>query len=159
MKKVLFTLIAIASVSATQSCKKMCDHNRNQAPKLQTVDAAINENTSYTYTLPPGTNFQVTTPATHATSSQLVVDGATGSFVYQYTPVTNYVGTDVVVLSTNPQPGSANCIHPTNGKPNPNPNGGPCNGQPEIITINLTINNSISADAAKTSNTSSGTSH
>ncbi len=156
MKKVLFALSIISSLSTLQSCKKMCDHrNETPTPIVQSVDVAINENANYSYTLPAGSNFRISSEAAHALTSQLVVDGATGSFVYQYTPAANYVGTDEIVLSSEDQQGGpGNCIHPTNGKPNPNGPGcqGPHNA-PYIITIHLMVNNTATK-AAKISNIS-----
>ncbi len=142
----------------------MCERN-NETPALQTVNATLDKNTTYTYVLPANTtddNFKVTSNPIHAGNSQIVVDGATGNLVYQYTPLTDYTGTDQLVIATvEEQHGQGNCIHPTNGKPNPN--GAACQGphhddKSYIITFNLNINAGNSIKASKVSQTSSASS-
>lgn len=162
MKKVLLALIVIVLPGfILQSCKKICEHN-DETPSLQTVDATLDKNTTYTYVLPANTsddNFQITSNPTHAGYSQIVVDGATGNLVYQYTPLIDYTGTDQLVIATaEEQHGHGNCIHPTNGKLNPN--GSACQGSHHgdksyIITFNLNIDAGNSIKASKTAHTSS----
>ena len=102
MKKIYFALsLAAVSLMSTQSCIK-CDQlmPRKNAPvvKEETVNATVVENTSYTYTLPAGSTSEISSPATHAKASSVAVT-ANGDLVYQYTPVANYVGTDVVIVT------------------------------------------------------------
>src|ERR1017187_5320823 len=102
MKKVTLILALMSTVMfLAPSCKK-CDRDQPQSQALtQTVTASINENTSYTFTVPASNNqspFQIATQATNYTISQISATAA-GAVVYQYTPAVNYVGNDLAVLS------------------------------------------------------------
>ena len=153
MKKVHFLLLAAVVLLSAQSCRKCDMDGRRPVVTNQSVDASINENTSYTYTLSTyplpvaanGPGVQVTTAPAHATLSTVTTD-ANGNLVYQYTPVANYVGSDVVVI-TSPAPppgalpaGQANCNGGGHG--NCNNSGQGCNHPAPLVitTINLTIN-------------------
>ena len=146
MKKIYFVLFSAVALLSTQSCMK-CDRDEHRAPVVtkQTVDASVNENTAYSYTLPAmpgGSTSQITVAPAHAGSSVVTTD-ANGNNVYQYTPATNYAGADVVVITTQSDEGHGNssCF----GGPGPGNcgnHGGNCgnhNTQTVITTIDLTV--------------------
>jgi hypothetical protein len=148
MKKLHFVFgLAIASLASTQSCMK-CDHDMDRNHVTQkTVNASIGENTTYSYMLPlaaKGSVPVITADAAHDSKSTITTD-AYGNLEYNYTPATNYTGTDVVVITTHDAPQQGGCF----GAGNPPPSPGNCNGghggcnHPDdnttITTINLTV--------------------
>ena len=136
MKK-SFLVLALASsiMFVLQSCRKM-DFKKDHEEKIEyrTVDATINANDTYTFTMPENSSddpFQITTQASHYKTSALESNATT----YIYTPATDYKGSDKVVISA--------VEEQHNGH---HSGGGACNGghhQDEetelVITINLTI--------------------
>ncbi len=152
MKKVHFLLLVAIALLSAQSCRK-CDMDaRRPVITNQSIDASINENTTYTYTLPVVTNgpgFQITTAPAHASLSTITID-PNGNLVYQYTPVANYIGSDIVVI-TSPAtppgalpggPGNRNGGGLSNYNNYNNYGGQGCNHPAPLLitTINLTIN-------------------
>jgi len=108
----------------------------------QSVDASINENNSYTYILPSakGSVSQISTPALHASASTVTTD-ANGNSVYNYTPTADYVGSDVVVVTTQTEGGHSGCQGGPSG-PGGNCNHGNCcnhDGNTTITTISMTV--------------------
>ena len=153
MKKAYFLLVAAVALLSAQSCRKCDMDDRRPVITNQSIDTSINENTTYTYTLSAyplpvvanGPGVQVTTAPTHAALSTVTTD-ANGNLVYQYIPVANYVGTDVVVITAPAPPpgalpgGQGNCNGGGHG--NCNNSGQGCHHPaPQVVTtINLTIN-------------------
>jgi hypothetical protein len=143
MRTVFYFLLA-ASILSTQACIKM-DRQDSPVTTTQMVDALVAQNVTYTYALPmsaKGSQSQISTPAAHASSSSITTD-ASGNAVYIYTPAGNFVGNDVVVITTKTEEqhgcghcgtfgGTGNCNH-----------GGNCGNHDDdkttITTINLTV--------------------
>lgn len=136
-KQFLVLALASSSILVVQSCKKM-DGDKDHQDKIEyrTVEATINANETYTYSMPENTSddaFEITTQASHYKTSSLENNATT----YRYTPVTDYIGSDKVVISTVEEQhnghhsgGGGNCF------------GGQHHDKDEtelVITINLTI--------------------
>jgi len=137
-------MTAIVALSAT-ACRK-----KEQPPKppvQQTVNAELKTNEAYTFTLPKNKRddaYEITVNPQHATVNQLGVD-ANGNRIYKYTPLTDYTGTDQVVVA-NDQELREHADHP---EPRPHlfprlhHHHGDChNGGEEdhyVITFNFTI--------------------
>lgn len=149
MRKLLFLSLGVAFM-LTQSCNKPRLEKEETVVK-QTIDATINSNEMYTFTLPANTSddpFEITTQASHFRISELGVN-ADGAAIYQYTPETDYVGTDVVVVANvEEKHGDCGNGHPQGNHPpllgflHPHPKH-PKPHHEEVlqeITINLTIN-------------------
>ncbi len=143
-----FLALAATSLLFTQSCKKM---GMEEKPVIitQTVNTSIIENASYTFALPATNKNSVTrisTLAAHSAVSTIDID-ANGNNVYQYTPTTNYTGTDVVVITTQEAEEHGGhhggCNHGGNGHPNND-------DQTTITTINITITPAITSTAKYT---------
>lgn len=163
MKK-MYLALSLASVSLmfTQSCIK-CDkllpEHKTPVVRQETVNATVAENSSYSYTLPAGDGAsEITSSATHAKASY-VISGTIGTNVYQYTPPANYVGTDVVVITThlhNAQNTSGGCFGSGGGSTSHHGGGGNCgnhygNDEQTIITtinINVTPVSTLTAQTA-----------
>ena len=163
MKK-LFSFLALASASMllTQSCNKMRLRDK-PATTTQAVNATINENASYTYTLPATTKDglpQISTSAGHAAVSNITAD-ANGNYVYNYTPAANYSGSDVVVITTKTEEQHGNCHGgPMGMGGNCNHGGNGCSHDDDnttITTINLTVTPASQPTSASAINTSGST--
>ena len=140
-----------------------CDHDmdRNRTTQ-QTVNATINENTTYSYVLPmvaKGSVPVISTSAAHASASVITTDG-NGNLEYRYTPATNYTGTDVVVITTHDAPQQGGCFGGGNmPAPPPGKGGGGqghCNHPGDnttVTTIAITVNSSLDILPAKQSTT------
>ncbi len=137
MKKLIF-LLATPIIFLTQSCQKTDfkkDREDNDKVEYRTVEATINANETYTYAMPENKSddpYQITTQASHYKTSTLENNATT----YRYIPVTNYSGTDRVIISS---------VKDQHNNPHSN-GGGNCNqnnnhdGETKyVITINLTI--------------------
>lgn len=128
MKK-LFLLIAFASplMLVMQSCEKINDKkDRDDKVVYQTVDAAINANETYTFTLPSANAdnpFKITSQASHYQLSRIENNAA----LFKYIPAADYTGADQVIIS-NAGNGNGGC-QKNNGK----------DETQKVITINLTI--------------------
>jgi len=67
------------------------------------VDSVISANHTLVMILPPNMSEEtpvISTNAKNAAVSSLVKDAATGNWVYTYTPVTDYTGTDQVIFDS-----------------------------------------------------------
>lgn len=136
----MFVLAGAIAVT-TQSCKKEKDDQDKIV--YQTVDATINANETYTYTLPENKSddvFAITSQALHAKTSELQNEATT----YKYIPATDYTGSDKIVIST--------VEEQHDGQHNNGGGGGNCNGNNHhdeetamVITINLTIKGTSTA--------------
>ncbi len=148
MKKIYLVLsLAAVSLAFTQSCIK-CDllPGQHKAEVLeQTANITVAENTSYTYTVPvsAASSTQITTGASHAKASTVTTD-ANGNTTLQYTPAANYVGSDVVILTTHGGTMlSGGCFG--GGQNNGHHSGGNCgnhHGNDEsttVTTLNITV--------------------
>lgn len=147
MRKLLFLSLGVAFM-LTQSCNKSKLEKEATVVK-QTIDAAINANESYTFVLPDNTSddpFEITTQATHFSISELGKN-ADGAVIYQYTPETDFVGTDVVVVA-NVEEEHGDCGNgPKGDRPkllgflHPHPKHGKPHHEEVLqeITINLTV--------------------
>ena len=137
MKKIFLMLVLTSPfIFALQSCQKS-DMKKDHEDKIvyQTVDATINANETYTYTVPENKSddpFGITSQASHYKTSELENESTT----YKYIPATDYTGSDKVVISNVEEQHDGN--H-SNG-------GGNCNGNHHhedetelVIAINLTI--------------------
>lgn len=148
MRKLLFLSLGVAFI-LTQSCNKSRLEKEETVVK-QTIDATINLNETYTFTLPANTSddpFEITTQASHFRISELGTN-AEGAAIYQYTPEADYVGTDVVVVA-NVEEKHADCSNGNQGNHpkllgflHPRPKHGKPHHEEVLqeITINLTIN-------------------
>ncbi len=108
MKKLSFLFIAASFTILSISCQKGNDCKPHDNTETQTINATLDKNTTYTFTLPAnaGDNFEISTQAQHASASKLATDVA--GTVYTFTPSENYVGTDKVVISTSEQNSAGN---------------------------------------------------
>src|SRR5438105_3118575 len=97
MKKLSFILaIAGASMVTMVSCHKERMTIVPPVTMTQTISATENENTTYTFVLPPTVqdgSSRISIQPTHAGSSVITKD-AYGSTVYQYTPAQSFAGAD-----------------------------------------------------------------
>ncbi|MGZ3862592.1 MAG: hypothetical protein ACXVPN_02235 [Bacteroidia bacterium] len=142
MKKMILLMAGIVALSATACRKKEMPP---KPPVQQTVDVALKTNQAYTFTLPKNKRndaYEITANPQHAMISKLGAD-ASGNFVYEYTPVSNFSGTDQVIVA-NDQELREHAGHP---KPRPHlfphhPRGDCANGEEEdhyVITFNFTV--------------------
>ena len=159
MKKIYLVLsLAAVSLAFTQSCIK-CDNllpgQHSPVVKQETTNISVAENSSYTYTLPvaPGGSSQITTAASHAKTSTVATD-ANGNTVLQYAPAANYVGSDIVIVTTvsGETTQSGGCFGGGHG--NSNHGGGNCGNhhgkddQTTITTVHITVTPSSNVVAA-----------
>jgi len=146
MKKISALLIfgfALLSVS----CQKGNDCKPHDQAETQTINAELDKNTTYTFTIPANTKnnaFEITTQATHASASKLTTDAS--NTVYTFTPSTDYVGTDKVVISTAEQHHSGNNSCGANHPPKGNGNCGQHGASSMLYIINLTVNDVVSVN-------------
>lgn len=123
MKKLflMLSVVGLATFSLT-SCGKP-----DQKPAIrQTITVQLETNEAYTFVLPQNLRndaYEFTSQASHYSISVLGTNSV-GQNIYQYTPETNYTGTDQVTVSNdwekedtgpcgNPQggPGFGNCMN------------------------------------------------
>lgn len=111
MKKSFFYLTAGLALILATACQK--NSNVTPDPVTETIEVSINANETYQYALPStgdNTSFNVEVASARSATSSIVSD-ANGS-TFNYTPVTNSTGTDVVVITTVPTQGpGAGCGH------------------------------------------------
>ncbi len=155
MKKMI-TLFSVAGafLLVFQSCNKL-DH-RHGAPVTtkETVNATIAANTGYSYALPKignGSQSKITVSAHHAFISMIVADN-NGGAVYQYTPASDYSGTDAVVITTTGEEQNGGCSHGNSGHHHDNDE----DDKTTVTTINLTITSAPAALAKPATNSASG---
>jgi hypothetical protein len=102
MKNVLFATLALLACFLP-SCEKINYEEPVVVPvkTFRFVDAPIIKNTSYSYTLPDITKSTsyITMEASRFITSSISAD-ANGNMIYQYTPETDYLGTDSVTITT-----------------------------------------------------------
>ena len=132
MKKSIMLFVIACTIAITnQSCNKMENEDK---VVYQTVDATINANEVYTYSLPESKTdnaFKIASQASHFVTSEL----RNQSTVYYYKPADNYIGSDKIIVSTVEEKRNK---HQSNG-------GGNCSNSQQkgkyemVITINLTI--------------------
>jgi hypothetical protein len=150
MKKaaILFATTGLL-LSGITSCKKEEQH---RPPIQEALNIALKANESYTFTLPKNKRndpYEIAQQAGHYSISAVGED-ASGNRIYQYTPATDYTGTDEVVVANpkeegehHPSPGE----HPKPGLFHHEHHGG-CDGGEEdhyIVTIHFTIENTTAA--------------
>lgn len=130
MKKNIFNLLVIVlTIFLFQACKE------EPVNLTQTINGTIRKNATFTFTLPENNTdnaFEITEQASHAKVSMLYT-GAGGSVTYSYTPETNFIGTDQIIID--------------NAKESGHKKGGKCNGgnNTESITtliVSITVNDS-----------------
>lgn len=158
MKKTIVILAtASALVAGMASCKK------EKMPKeaiTETVNVSLKTNESYQFVLPKNLRddpYEITTQAKHAFISE-VGTNTNGDRVFKYTPITDYTGTDMVVIS-NDQEREEHQAHPAGTPPvGPPPNEHhkhDCKGGEEdhyIYTFNFITENATADPATKTTN-------
>ncbi|MEY4925806.1 MAG: hypothetical protein RI894_242 [Bacteroidota bacterium] len=164
MQKLLLVAVCAAiSALSLQSCGKV---EVERDPIALTENVTLKANEKYTFTLPENTSddaFSIATQAAHFSVSELGKDAA-GKMIYQYTPATNYKGSDMVVISNPEEKHGQGGQHPHSGAP---AGGGQCgggghaNGSPShdghqdetnyIITINFTIKDATTTKVASNS--------
>ena len=109
MKRITLVL-AITGIAliVMPSCRK---EGTEKPPIEETVNANVNANESYSYTLPANSsgNFNIIQQSAHSSVSQIEKD-ASGNTVYNYTPANGFTGMDVVVIS-NEKEGHHDCDH------------------------------------------------
>ncbi|MFL5765675.1 MAG: hypothetical protein ACJ77K_17145 [Bacteroidia bacterium] len=147
MKKAAILFVAAALLSGITSCKKEEQH---KPPIQETLNIELKANEAYTFTLPRNKrndSYEITSQAAHYSISTVGED-ASGNRIYQYTPATDYTGTDAVVIA-NPKEEEdhhGNCA----GKPHllPPPHD-KCDGPEDhyIVTINFTIDHTATTAA------------
>ena len=120
---------------------------------MEDVHLSINENItlkqaeSYTYTLPENKTdkpFIITVNPKHAAVSSLELDNQSGRYVYHYTPISNYTGTDLVVIENGEvnQGGCGNSTSNGHGMGHDNNHHGNCDEKVETtytVNLNFTI--------------------
>ncbi len=150
MKKIT-TIIALMStvLFLAPSCKK-CDRDQNNQVVTQTVNATIDENTNYTFSLPASNNssvFQITSQAANYSASQLNTAAASGAVTYVYTPSKDFVGVNQIILSNaiassngvSASPQNSGCNHGGGHQCNKG-NDHDADDMPSmVITVNITV--------------------
>lgn len=143
MKKMnlIFALVVITAL-ITSSCKKECDKHNHQTN--QVFNITVNENTTYTYNLPSAPqngNYSISQQPNDYITSAIQTTPSSNAMIYSYTPALNFVGSDMVVLSTqNPQhSGGCNGNHNGNCNNQCNHNGDHDNDDVSTITINFNV--------------------
>ena len=103
----IINLFACASVAviSLQACNKSdigdTRSNITLTTSTQTVTAEVQQNGSYTLTLPPTVSgYSIVTDASHASLSKVAVN-PNGTESYDYAPIADYVGTEALVLVGN----------------------------------------------------------
>ena len=97
-KSIILCAIAIATIAAFQSCRKQ---EPPKPPIITNLNITLKQNEAYTFTLPANTTkspYKFVTQASHYTISTVSKD-ASNNDIYQYTPSSNYTGTDNVTIA------------------------------------------------------------
>jgi hypothetical protein len=130
------------------SCQKGNDCKPHDSKETQTINATLDKNTTYTFTIPANTKsnaYEISTQAVHASTSKLTTDAS--NTVYTFTPVIDYVGTDKVIISAAEQNHSGNNSCGSNHPPKDN---GACGQQQNKTSIqyiiNLTVNDVVAVN-------------
>lgn len=104
--KIRFVALSFAFAAlGLSSCHKH-DHvhpPRTVSWETTTVDSLISANHTLVMILPANMSEEtpiISTEAKNASVSTLVKDSATGNWVYTYTPITDYTGTDQVIFDS-----------------------------------------------------------
>jgi hypothetical protein len=104
--KIRFVALSFAFAAlGLSSCHKH-DHvhpTRNVSWETTTVDSIISANHTLVMVLPDYMSEEtpiISTEAKNASVSTLVKDSNTGNWVYTYTPITDYTGTDLVIFDS-----------------------------------------------------------
>jgi hypothetical protein len=145
-KSILIAGIALFASFTFSSCEKQ---RLEKELQKQTIERTLKVNESVSFSLPLGDKddaYQLTTPASHASISRLSVN-SDGSTEYLYTPENNYVGQDVIVITTIEN--EKNGGHSSKSKHNKGNMKGGCSGKHEggghyEVTVNLTIEKEVS---------------
>lgn len=99
-----FACFSIAVISLPACNKSDFGDTRSDimlTTSTQTVNAEVQQNGSYSLTLPSSVSgYSITTDASHATLSKVAVNPG-GTETYQYAPVADYIGTEALVLVGN----------------------------------------------------------
>jgi len=102
-KAIVITALMLTCLTVFESCKKSEDNAVAETTQTS-VAVELKANQSYTYTLPAVTAKQAYTilqASLHNATATLVAD-ASGNMQLVYSPASNYVGRDVVALTTTP---------------------------------------------------------
>jgi hypothetical protein len=102
-KAIVISALMLTCLTVFESCKKSED-STIAATTQTTVAVELKANQSYTYNLPAVTGKQVytiTQTSLHNATATITAD-ASGNMQLVYTPALNYVGSDVVALTTAP---------------------------------------------------------
>jgi hypothetical protein len=141
----LLFAIVLTTAMFTSSCKKEEGKQNNL-----NVTVSINENSTYTFTLPPGLqggNFTISQQASNYITSAVNPVSGTSAVNYTYTPALNYVGSEKVVLSASDAHHGGGCQHNQNG--NCNHQGGHCDHHDSDDNSTITINIAVVASTTK----------
>ena len=98
-KSILIATISLVTLVSFYSCKK---EKQEETILEQSLEKTIKVNESATFALPLNESddaYKITTEAAHAYVSKLS-DDLSGNAVYTYTPEKDFVGTDLIVVST-----------------------------------------------------------
>lgn len=98
-KSILTATIALITLVSFYSCEK---EKQEETIVEQSLEKTIKVNESATFALPLNESddaYKITTDAAHAYVSKLS-DDLSGNAVYTYTPEKDFVGTDLIVVST-----------------------------------------------------------
>lgn len=107
MKKTAIAFVFASVLGLFTACQ-----NRDAVTIVETLSesATLKTNESYTFTLPTtAEDYTITTPASHASVSLIGLDATKTQKVYQYTPTQDFIGTDVVVITSSEIEASSGC--------------------------------------------------
>lgn len=99
-KAIVITALMLTCLTVFESCKKSED--TPIAATESTVAVELKANQSYTYTLPATIGkqaYKITQSSLHNATTTITAD-ASGNMQLVYTPALNYVGSDVIALTT-----------------------------------------------------------
>lgn len=149
-----FNIVAMPALAVMVILSVSCSKERvDKAPKqavVLTVNETLKKNESFTYTVPDSytdsdDHFEISTPASHAKLSSLN-PLSINSAAYTYIPVTDYTGTDQVVISSVEDHHGHDC-----GAPHGTCGTGHPNAQPDAPELKVIINITIVDDQTTTS--------
>lgn len=146
MKKLMLMLsVVVLTTFALTSCGRP-----DEKPAIEkTINVQLETNEPYTFVLPQNIRndeYQFTSQASHYSISVLGANSV-GQNIYQYTPETNYTGTDQVTVSNE----SIEEITGPCGNPNGKPGFGNCMGGGQVEHYIVTFNFNIGRVAASNS--------
>lgn len=98
-KLFLFPAILLGFLVVFQSCSKQSPSDAVAPISTNVINATIAPNGSYQLPMQNAGSVSISRQASHFQVSQADVDSKSGFIVYKYVPVTDYTGTDEVVLS------------------------------------------------------------